>query len=542
MKFYNYLLILVFASMAGTVSQASEKEGRAYCPKSDQRPDKISIDNDYDSPYVDYNRDLKDFGTNFVVQEFFRTKITLFNFIKITYNTIDSKLKDYRIKNNLSDDSIYFLFKGGNVLRMLANRAFSLLPPAPRELLIKNYAENFKRSDADFSIFIDNEKLSGLDYEKVMTDLSTLTYQALDQLRQEFSREPQKYFDFLRLKKAYANDELDAYFKRIKDLAALVNKDNPQWFQAKFIQMQLLDEHSSSYLRCAYEGQYDYLYEFDSAKPGNIIGIPLTQKPSWIMNSINKTLERFVGGFPKNLVKFYLLRSKVQFEYSYEKDGVLIRRPVGAELIDVSFPHKDDFRLRDFLNHAPEFIANYSITEEASGETIVLKAESKKGLADDLIVAVFEQIRPWEAVKYEKRISRLFFFSILDMLGSSGTGSALGKIYIYEVNEKVLDPLKKILESQSKEDIKKISESIKTNSEDLARDWPDMFTANTIWQHMPKVINEVLLNPKENDRDNFKSFIKITEDNLEVINKLNNMPAYKINIEDIYKVSMQDLF
>jgi hypothetical protein len=523
----------------------SSAHAELVCPASDKTPDKVSIDagNDLDSPYVDYNRDLKDFGTAFVVEEFFRTKDTLFNFIKAVYGTIDNALKDYRAKNNLDDDSMYFLFKGGNVLRIVANQVFYLLPPEARELLSKTYGENFKRSDADFSVFVDETKLNGLDYETVMNELSVLTYRALNKLRQDFSTEPQKYFNFLQLKTAYAEEELDAYYKRLKNIAAVLNKDNINWFGAKFIQLQLLNEHSKSPLRCAYEGQFDYLYTLDPNKAGFIIGDPLTDRPNWIMNSINKTLQWTVGDFPKKLVKFYLLRSKVQFEYSYEKAGVLIRKPIGGELIDVSFPHRDDFRLRHFLNNKDPMIATYNLALNAGGENFTIKAESLRGLARDLYEVVFEQFsRPWEASKYVKRINRLFFLAITDILISYGTGSVRGKIYLYELKENVISVIKKLFTAESNKEITDLINRLNRTTEDLSKDWPDMFTANLMWRGIAKLVSDELwLKPKENDRKEFESFLNVIESNLEIIDKINNMPSYKVNQEDIYNVTMDSL-
>ncbi len=162
---------------------------------------KLSIDvsTSADAPYVDVNREVKDFGTNFVVTEFFKSEKSLFNFMKLVYTTIDRELRTYRYVHGLDDRAVFLIFKGGNVLRIVANQVLSLVPPETKTFLENAYEGIFKRSDADFSVLVDPKRLKRLNYDRTLTELIDRTHNALNSLRVEFTKNPGKYFSFMQL-------------------------------------------------------------------------------------------------------------------------------------------------------------------------------------------------------------------------------------------------------------------------------------------------------------------------------------------------------
>jgi hypothetical protein len=522
--------------------QVAEVDTKAVCPPSDKTPDKITLINDVDTPFVDKSRELKDFGTGFVVKEFFKTKDTLFNFMKLVYGTIDKDLQNYRAQHDLEDRAVFFLFKGGNVLRIIANQVLATLPPKAKALLKNTYDENFKRSDADFSIFIDESRLKGLNYDRVMSDLTELTYRAFDRIRHEFNDNPEFYFDYLQLNNKMAQRSLRTYFDQLSSLASIKDKDNENLFNAKFLQLQLLNKAAKRDLLCSYEGQYDYQYEFDQNDKRKIKGIPLTKSSNWIMNSINKTLEWTVENQPEKLIKFHLVRAKIQFEFTYSKDGKLYRKPIGAELIDVSFPHRDDFRLKTFLDNYERWITDYSLKLDSTGDSFTMKSETRLGLATDLYEVVFEQFpRPWEAAKYSKRINRLFFLSIVDMLDSFGLGSAEAKHYLNIVQKFILTPLAQLYPVTATS-IKQ-ADMIERNIARLAKQFQSMTTANMLWQGLSKLVKEELLkHPVASDAEDLKGLLKTINDNITVMLRLTQMPKESIDLSDVYNASMDSLF
>lgn len=512
------------------------------CPLSDKTPDKISIENDIDAPYKDTNRELKDLGTDFVVKEFFNSKETLFNFLQLVYTKLDEMVKAYKAEKLLDDDAIVFIFKGGNVMRIIANQAFAALPPDPSKFLKDKYSEFFKRSDADFSVLVDSSKLHVLDYEGVMSDLTKRTYETLNDIRDELSANPEKYSNFSQLGESTAGKKLAKYFKELNGLDATKDKDNEKWYKAKFTQFQLQSTRAQVAPLCQYEGQFDYLYQFDGKDKTKIIGEPLNKRSRWIMNTINKALEWPSGLNPKDIIRFYLVRAKVQFEYTYLKDGVAKRMPIGGELIDVSFPHKDDFRLASFFKNMKTGVTTYKITLEETGDTLTMQGESLPGLVTDLYEVLFGQFpRPWQASKYEKRINRIFFFSIVEMLNKFGLGSNTTRNYVSDVLNKVIAPMERVLPlgANSKQQVKVVEKALS----DLKRNYPNMALANHFISGLGELVSKRFIeSPLDDDEKEFKELLKVVKDNLAVITSLSNLPPEKVNMSGIYDAGMKSLF
>jgi hypothetical protein len=526
-------------------SKVMPADASGVCPKSDQVPDKIYMDYQTAGKYVDPDRAVKDVATDFVVSEFFNTPETLFNFINLVYGKLDTAIKDYREKKLLDDDAIVFIFKGGNVMRMIANHVFAMIPPNASKILKDKYNEFFKRSDADFSVLVNHEKLKDLNYEAVMSDLMNITYNTLGEIRTEITEKPFLYSNFSQLNSKVASERLEQYFEKLQEAPALTDPENSKWYGAKFTQLQLQKDKARKGPLCKYLGHFDYLYQFDGPGKTKIVGIPIGDKRSkWIMNTINKTLEWPSGLNPKDLIKFYLVRSKVQFEYTFKKDGVMKRVPIGGELIDVSFPHKDDFRLAAFFDNLDTDIADYQLTMSTgdTDETITMKAESLSGLATDVYEVIFEQFpRPWEASKYDKRINRLLFFSIVEMLKYFGLGSPDTAQYVQDIEEKVIplmenvDPGSDNAKAQTEEVLKALS--------DLKETYPKMNIANHFFEGLGEIVTErFFADPKETDKEEFKKLLEVVKGNLDIIKDLSNLPRRKVDLSKLYKMSMKNLF
>ncbi|HXW53761.1 MAG TPA: hypothetical protein VEL47_06625, partial [Myxococcota bacterium] len=191
---FKFLFISVLMALVTQLTAAEPEK----CPASDKRPEKVLLDaNRTDVPYVDYDKDAKSNATEIVVNEFFKTKDTLFNFIRLAHGTIDSALAKYRYERGLDDRAINIVFKGGNVLRIIAKQALSRLPAEAKDLLEKAYGDMFKRSDLDFNVIVDAARLRRLNYQRTMNDLTTLIYKGLNKVRNEIRSNPDTYFNFL---------------------------------------------------------------------------------------------------------------------------------------------------------------------------------------------------------------------------------------------------------------------------------------------------------------------------------------------------------
>ena len=117
-----------------------------------------SIDKLDKEEFVDLDREFKNICTDFVVKHFFGKNENIYNFIKIVNNKFVNTIQLYIQKKNLKKNDIIFLYKGGNILRFVANEFLLSLPNKSSKILDDFYSNFFKRSDADFSIYIKDRK------------------------------------------------------------------------------------------------------------------------------------------------------------------------------------------------------------------------------------------------------------------------------------------------------------------------------------------------------------------------------------------------
>lgn len=540
-KFILLISLIAFNAVEAERSFLGDLAQENICPIVLPEPESISVDRDEaGAPFVDLNREIKDIGTTFVVNRFFTTKDTLYNFLQNTYITIDNALKSYRESHKLDDRALFLLFKGGNVLRMVANRLFELLSPDARQLLKDRYAEFFQRSDSDFSVYLDEKKLNGMDYNNTLEEVTKLVFKQLDRLRSDFAFQPEKYFDFLRLKVDFASKEMKQVLnEQLKTMESLKNPENKDWYEASFNQFQFLNNRANYLPKCSYTGEFDYKYE---AMGDKVMSTRLNNTRHWIANSDNRNLTWAWGSDSRKIVKFYLVRSKIYFDYTFKKLGKLEKKAVGGELIDVSIPHRDDDRLREFLDDYDRTVSEYSIAKNNT-DKFILKAYSPYSLAEDLQFIIFDSFdRPWNGgPKYFKRVNRLFLIFIIEMIANYGVGSSDMAEYIKQVKDKVLEPLKALYPLNDNASIQVAGILAE------AKGLQETFSSTPLINHFMAVLadfakSRLVVSPQESDAGELKNLIDIIENNLNNALEISTMPAAKINFEDVFKIKMENLF
>lgn len=516
-------------------------ESSKVCPAPQLRPEisALEFDNSADATFVDMNREIKDIGTEVVTEHLFSSKDTLFNFLKLVNTRMEAAIANYRKEKKLEDRAIFFIFKGGNVLRMVANEIFDQLGLEARLYMQKEYATNFKRSDADFAAYVDEKKLGSLDYETTFNEVAVLIYEELNAIRAEFEVHPEKYFNFLRLDSKYGRSVLSNIFNtKVKAIKSISDPENENWYKARFLQMQLRDYDAKPGMRCFYQGTHDYRYEI---KEDRLVATQLTTEPHWIANSDNRTLTWKWGSDPSKTVKFSLLRSKVMFEYTYEKDGVMMRKPVGGELIDISMPHREDDRLREFLDNYDDTVKEYTITSE--DDSLKLKAYSFATLVEDLQFIIFDSFdRPWHGGdKFKKRINRLFFLFNVELLTTYGLNS-VSREYLESLKEKIVTPLHALNKLESDADATAIVEQIKYNASLVAGSWTKMKLFNHFIATLGTFVERMKKNPLPDDAEGLKNFIGSIEDNINKLIELSKLRTSRVKEEGVYNVETKNLF
>ena len=382
----------------------------------------------------DQTRPLKTIATDIVVNEFFQTKDTLYYFLSFVHDFFDETLAQYRQLNQLSEKQLFFLFKGGNMLRFVSHEFLLELPNSATRELDDFYAPFFKRSDSDFSIYVDPRVDQ---YDRVFHECTLIAYLVQNEIRKEFLAHTDHYFDFFRFKRSYREQLLQPYLAKF---------NQAKGFENEFVNFGILNTSANSAGSFAYAIDADSTLEFvrndeiDRAQEvRTAVQAPINEgeqsADSFMTITHNNALDFSKEGVDAR-TKFNLTRTKVIFTL-LRKSGAL--QNVGGELIDVSVPHRDDDAVAPFFDDLEKKVAVYTLSSDHCRFTF--KANSLLYLIKDLENVLFMRSEyPWMDRKYVKRLNRLVYLYFVDAFVRLDSGAE--KLALFRnLREKVFVPL-----------------------------------------------------------------------------------------------------
>lgn len=318
-------------------------------------------------------------ATEFISNEFFKTEKRLFLFLELIFGEYHNMIDTFREKYQLEKDDVFFIFKGGNILRIVAREFFLEVPENSSRELIDYYSAFFKRSDADFSIMLNPELKN---YEYYLRELVNISYTVQCKIRDIFLKKKMDYFDFFCYKPEYQKK----IFCELRD------------------KLQYADL-SLENLNCdglPYMPPQDYIYISEAQKEY------IKGNKSFINISINESFdETSAVGWR---TKFSLIRSKVHFASLV--DGK--KRGVDGELIDVTINHRDGSEIPSFFEHVEDYVSEYTLKRKS--KSISFRSYSLEYLIKDIEKILFKNVDyPWDDSKYAKRLNRLMFFYFVEL-------------------------------------------------------------------------------------------------------------------------------
>ena len=354
---------------------------------------------------VNVLRPLNDLMTQFIVIEFFPTNSETEKFIRIVYDTFDSALKLYKSKKGLGNQDIFFVYKGGNILRYVAYEVMHEIGGEVANSINEHYKDSFKKSDADFSIYI-SPNLE--DYDIIYNDMNILAYLLQTYLRDHFIKHQTTYFNFYKLSNQEKGHTLRKYLDKLNEIKPI---ELPGSFNALVINKDGVDINNNI-VNLPFVPSPDFSIDYQMYNPQVMEKVELKSEDSMYRISSNRTL-RFKSG--EYLIRFSLVRTKVIFNAHFSNNSSNEIFKLGGELIDVSIPHREDTKLAHYFEHLNQNINNYDIKSESGN--FVFKAPSLQYLIEDIEYILFDQPEfPWTDNKYEKRIRRLLFMYFINLL------------------------------------------------------------------------------------------------------------------------------
>lgn len=411
---------------------------------------------------VEPKKELNGVMTDFVTNEFFPHATDSEQFIKLVFNTFNQALITYFKNKNINASDIFIVYKGGNILRYVAYEVMHELPGAVSDEIYNQYKDVFKKSDADFSIYI-NPKLAH--YDDIFVDINTLSYLLQNQLRNEFMTNPSKYFNFYKLNMSEQLRILSTYVEKLNNTETI--KNSLFEYNGKFINLVFNKTYTNEQIPYVAKPDFytDYDYRPDSlyliyttnlqklhqinSSIANLTNIMQAEKriysnieQSPLMISSNQTLD-----FKKidSRVKFSLVRTKVIFNAYFKKsipDSVNQLELLAGELIDVSVPHRDDDTVSHYFENVKQNIDLYHIKTDTDDLSLSFIAPSIMYLTSDIERILYrDQIFPWDDTKYAKRIKRVLFFYFVLLLTDTKLSYDKKIAYLRDIHTTIIGPV-----------------------------------------------------------------------------------------------------
>jgi hypothetical protein len=363
---------------------------------------------------------MTDFCTNkyigVLTQNFFLFVIETFNFVLNEYR----KEYNLREKYDLKEEQILFLPKGGLILKILVEKNIKHnLPNNIQGIYEEKYKQYFKKSDMDFSIFID-DTLPDEKYQQIYNELIDISYYTLFYIREEIEENQHEYFEFARY-----NDKYQTYLLRElrNDINKIIKKKSVDDiyntdYICKITHKNIIDEEPCQYDYMRENDNMDYdqyiyqaqnkMYIYQPVKFGT-----MQNNAKTMTISINKNI--YFNSPTNGINKFSLVRIKNNFGIYYlpnNSNNIKLAIQKG-ELIDVSISHKEttEFKKHKYFSSPDIFFKNFSKLDlgNTSFYSVTLYY-----LIDDIEYILFRQNEyPWKDNKYKKRIFRYFAMLII---------------------------------------------------------------------------------------------------------------------------------
>ncbi len=384
-------------------------------------------------------------------------------------NVFEKNIGNYiQLKNTqgckLDKESILFLYKGGTTMKILYKKYEEQLKNDGFENFFINLIKEFERSDSDYSILINpniNEKNNGITFERVYYDINIISYKCLSLLKSYFEHYPNHFVplnlinDDIILKKI---DEMNDTLKSIKennsectnihkikkfiginyfnnnvflpdiDISSLNDNNFDSTFISnkehtlenirikKFIELKSVDSRVSDFAMSITNNNNKYYRKLNKNVTDHIY-ISLNESNEYDNNGI--------------LAYFSLHRIKINFvAYYITEDNKIGFFDCPSELVDVSILKKQASGLPLFFEHVENEYKVYNY-ESSIDLPFSYSSYSIFGHINDLIFTLFDvSPYPWDDAKYKKRIRRLIFFVILELVINIKRKSLLKQVIV----------------------------------------------------------------------------------------------------------------
>jgi hypothetical protein len=397
--------------------------------------------------------------TNLIANELIfndKYQTEIFNFQYMVNKIFNSAIEKYVRKEGHPINSIIFAYKGGTTMKILYDKYKNLFN---NNNFIDDLASFFQRSDSDYQIFIDQSVFSDdAIYNKIYYDMNVLTFNTL-LLIKDILRNPKITNCILPVNKVSQDDlknklvKLNSMIKETKKVPKHYFKDISNFIGISFNEISyfsenipnnfelnesiatILREGSDKILDSQVDSQRELFKKNRVISPDRrdyfitpfkhtdnkfypkLIYTDNNDNKDGLFTYFNETTI-FSGWKPEDLGVFGLHRMKINSILYYKtNDGKYGFINLPGELIDISISAKNDYKSKagviDFSTHLKQYSFKINNNE------MFFNSYSIKGFINDLNKALLvENEYPWNDAKYKKKINRITFFILMDLLNT----------------------------------------------------------------------------------------------------------------------------
>jgi hypothetical protein len=419
---------------------------------------------------------IRDILTDYTVNSIFENKsqnILIHIINRIMNSFYDQFYKQTKIR-------LYFVYRGGNILKMYKNTFENILPGVSKKIFKDEFDPYFKNSDLDFYTVIEGlQTLSTMEILAINDYIQMMCYYGL-YIARNFIMNNFSLFEYCKYNKIQIDEDFEyilnvmnekkltseyeevkktkfvglgfanyMYTKRGYDIEKILNmppKNILDSFVPSFGDSGDIDVFGT-YKRDRSSGRSDLnitpeedvtnINKIDYQQPNLLQSKPDFVKMTKELVQKNKLLEYYITNNneiynKEEFIDFSLVRMMINFTLVYERNGKIGITNAPSELYDLSIGRPED---KMYKVYTAENIVPFEFEYGVKGDktlTDKIYIPSIQTTILDLIFILFEyRDYPWLDTKYEKRLYRLMIL-----------------IFVVEMSKSSLEDLDKILKSK----------------------------------------------------------------------------------------------
>jgi hypothetical protein len=483
---------------------------------------------------------MRDILTQYTVKNIFdsHTQNKLIHIInKIMRTMYDQFYKKTKIR-------LYFIYRGGNILKMYKSSFEKILPGNARKIFEEEFDQYFKNSDIDFyNVIEDYKKYTEEELVFINSYLQMMSYYGAYVARIFIMNNFDLFNycrantialseDFQKLLNKMNQDKKDSEVSEVKKSNFIGLGFNEFMFMQEGYDLdkilnlpksKIIDEfiHNvedisvfENYKKFKKSGRYDINI---SPKEDNVEVNPINYEQnnlfkadfSKFMKELvekNKIFDYYITNNneiynKEEYVDFSLVRLMINYVVVYERKGKYGLTNTSSELFDLSIGHPED---KNYSVYTPDTIVPYKFEYEEGLEDEIYIPAIHTTIVDLTNILYQAQDFPWQDAKYVKRLYRLMIL-----------------VFVEQISSSTLVDIEKILKSKSKRKYKDIYDT----------------TFETLLYRNEEIKKKLPTKYKKEFKEYIERYEEIISKLLNVVNKLKKFvnAKHQIKEEEIYE-------